>query len=50
MLHQRAVVALLQRVVDKLKLTEDAEFTPHPGLLDPIKRLFSRSTPAVPAW
>src|SRR5438552_1012750 len=32
-------VAILVRVVDKLKLTEDEEFAPKPGLLDPIKRL-----------
>ena len=36
-------VAILQRVVEKLKLTADPEFTPTPGLLDPIKRLFSSS-------
>lgn len=34
-------VALLQRVVERLKLTTDPEFIPTPGLLDPIKRLFS---------
>ena len=34
-------IAILQRVVEKLRLTEDPEFTPKPGLLDPIKRLFS---------
>jgi polysaccharide biosynthesis transport protein len=34
-------ISILQRVVDKLKLTEDAEFSPSPGLLDPIKHLFS---------
>jgi len=38
-------IAILQRVVDKLKLTEDPEFTPKPGLLDPIKRLFASSNP-----
>ena len=39
-------VAILVRVVDKLKLTEDEEFAPKPGLLDPIKRLlFSSSGP-----
>src|SRR5437762_10698431 len=38
-------IAILQRVVEKLKLTEDQEFTPKPGLLDPIKRLFSSSNP-----
>ena len=40
-------VAILVRVVDKLKLTEDEEFAPKPGLLDPIKRLlFSSSGPS----
>jgi exopolysaccharide transport family protein len=39
-------VAILDRVVRKLKLTEDPEFTPTPGLLDPIKRLFSTSGPS----
>ena len=39
-------VAILDRVVGKLKLTEDAEFTPKPGLLDPIKRLFAGSGPS----
>jgi exopolysaccharide transport family protein len=38
-------VAILDRVVRKLKLTDDAEFTPKPGILDPIKRLFSASGP-----
>jgi succinoglycan biosynthesis transport protein ExoP len=38
-------VAILDRVVRKLKLTDDAEFTPKPGILDPIKRLFSSSGP-----
>jgi succinoglycan biosynthesis transport protein ExoP len=36
-------IAILQRVVEKLKLTEDQEFIPKPGLLDPIKRLFASS-------
>src|SRR6202158_5380215 len=36
-------IAILQRVVEKLKLTEDPEFIPAPGILDPIKRLFSSS-------
>jgi exopolysaccharide transport family protein len=40
-------VAILQRVIDKLKLTEDPEFIPTPGLLDPIKQLFRSSTPVV---
>jgi polysaccharide biosynthesis transport protein len=40
-------VAILQRVVEKLKLTDDPEFTPTPGLLDPIKRLFSSSSSSV---
>ena len=39
-------VAILTRVVGKLKLTEDEEFTPKPGLLDPIKRLFSSGGPS----
>jgi succinoglycan biosynthesis transport protein ExoP len=39
-------VAILTRVVDKLKLTEDEEFTPKPGLLDPIKALFRSSGPS----
>jgi succinoglycan biosynthesis transport protein ExoP len=34
-------VAILERVVRKLKLVDDPEFTPTPGILDPIKRLFS---------
>src|ERR1700754_1459957 len=33
-------VAILQRVVDKLKLTTDPEFMPTPGILDPVRRLF----------
>ncbi len=36
-------VAILDRVVRKLKLTEDPEFMPTPGMLDPIRRLFSSS-------
>jgi len=40
-------VAILQRVVDRLKLTEDPEFIPHPGLLDPVKSLFSSNVPAT---
>ncbi len=39
-------VAILQRVVEKLKLTEDPEFIPQPSILDPIKRLFASSGPA----
>src|ERR1700733_8219811 len=38
-------IAILQRVVEKLKLTADPEFIPKPGLLDPIKRLFSSRSP-----
>jgi succinoglycan biosynthesis transport protein ExoP len=38
-------IAILQHVVEKLKLTEDPEFIPKPGLLDPIKRLFSSRAP-----
>lgn len=40
-------VAILQRVVDKLKLANDPEFMPRPGLLDPIKGLFSSNSPAT---
>ena len=36
-------IAILQRVVEKLKLSQDSEFTPKAGLLDPIKQLFSSS-------
>jgi succinoglycan biosynthesis transport protein ExoP len=41
-------VAVLGRVVDKLNLTKDSEFGPHPGLLDPIKHFFAmfKSAPA----
>ena len=39
-------VAILDRVVRKLKLTEDEEFAPKPGLLDPIKALFRSSGPS----
>lgn len=39
-------VAILTRVVGKLKLTEDEEFTPKPGLLDPVKALFRSSRPS----
>ncbi|KRR24146.1 exopolysaccharide biosynthesis protein [Bradyrhizobium lablabi] len=39
-------VAILTRVVGKLKLTEDEEFTPQPGLLDPVKSLFRSSGPS----
>jgi uncharacterized protein involved in exopolysaccharide biosynthesis len=38
-------IAVLQRVVEKLNLTADPNFSPQPGLLDPIKRLFSSSKP-----
>src|SRR4030081_2671100 len=38
-------VAILERVVRKLKLPDDPEFTPTPSILDPIKRLFSSSGP-----
>jgi exopolysaccharide transport family protein len=37
-------ISILQRVVDKLKLTDDPEFRPKPGILDPIKRLFRSSS------
>ena len=36
-------VSTVQRVVDRLKLTQDPEFMPKPGLLDPIKNLFRSS-------
>ena len=39
-------VAILERVVSRLKLTEDPEFKPKPGLLDPVRRLFSSSGPS----
>ncbi|MEH2622675.1 succinoglycan biosynthesis transport protein ExoP [Bradyrhizobium sp. AZCC 1719] len=42
-------VAILVRVVGKLKLTEDAEFKPKPGLLDPIRRLFSMFSSSGPS-
>jgi polysaccharide biosynthesis transport protein len=42
-------IAILQRVVEKLKRTDDPEFVPPPGLLDPIKRLFSSSGPVAGA-
>jgi polysaccharide biosynthesis transport protein len=42
-------IAILQRVVEKLKLTEDPEFIPTPGLLDPLKHLFGSSGPAAGA-
>jgi polysaccharide biosynthesis transport protein len=42
-------IAILQRVVEKLKLTDDPEFIPKPGLLDPIKRLFSSRGPEAGA-
>ncbi|MBY0380664.1 MAG: polysaccharide biosynthesis tyrosine autokinase [Xanthobacteraceae bacterium] len=32
-------IVILQRVVDKLKLTEDTEFMPKAGLLDPVKQI-----------
>src|SRR3569833_4039050 len=36
-------VSVLRRVVDGLKLTEDPDFMPKPGLLAPIKRLFAQN-------
>jgi exopolysaccharide transport family protein len=38
-------LTILQRVVDKLKLTQDPEFMAKPGLLDPIRNLFRSSGP-----
>src|ERR1700710_2547024 len=42
-------IAILQRVVERLKLTDDPEFIPTPGILDPVKRLFSFSSPVAGA-
>jgi succinoglycan biosynthesis transport protein ExoP len=42
-------VAVLQRVVRKLKLQEDPEFSPQPSILDPIKNLLFPSQPAPQA-
>jgi succinoglycan biosynthesis transport protein ExoP len=42
-------IAILQRVVERLKLTDDPEFIPTPGILDPIKRLFSFAGPVAGA-
>jgi polysaccharide biosynthesis transport protein len=38
-------IAILQRVVEKLKLTEDEEFNPPPTALDHVKQLFRSSGP-----
>jgi polysaccharide biosynthesis transport protein len=38
-------VSILDRVVRRLKLTQDPEFIPTPSLLDPIKRLFASAAP-----
>lgn len=38
-------IAVLQRVVDNLRLTEDPEFMPQPSILGPITRLFSVRPP-----
>ncbi|MFA6264147.1 MAG: polysaccharide biosynthesis tyrosine autokinase [Pseudolabrys sp.] len=37
-------VAVLRRVVDELKLADDPDFKPKPGLLAPVKRLFAEPT------
>jgi succinoglycan biosynthesis transport protein ExoP len=42
-------VGVLQRVVQKLDLTHDSEFSPQPSLLDPIKRLLLPRSPATGA-
>lgn len=42
-------VAILQRVVEKLKLATDPEFMPKPGMLDPIRRVFSSRGPTAGA-
>lgn len=39
-------VAIVERVVRKLRLTDDIEFSPQPGLLDPIRNLFRSSGPS----
>ncbi|MGP9813774.1 polysaccharide biosynthesis tyrosine autokinase [Rhodopseudomonas sp. NSM] len=39
-------VAILERVVVRLKLTEDEEFVPAPTLLDRIRQLFRAAAPA----
>jgi exopolysaccharide transport family protein len=41
-------VAVLQRVVDQLKLAHDPEFGPRPSILDPIKRLFATKRTLAP--
>jgi exopolysaccharide transport family protein len=38
-------IAILERVIDKLKLTADIEFVPPPTLLDHVKQLFKSSPP-----
>jgi polysaccharide biosynthesis transport protein len=38
-------LATLQRVVDKLKLTDDPEFVPTPGIFDRVKQLFRSNHP-----
>lgn len=40
-------VAVLQRVVESLKLTDDPEFAPQPGWLDRVKRLFGKDDAAA---
>lgn len=42
-------IAILQRVVEKLKLTEDEEFNPPPTALGHIKQLFSSSSGGGPS-
>jgi succinoglycan biosynthesis transport protein ExoP len=41
-------VAILDRVVRKLKLTDDPEFKPKPSILDPIKQLLQLFAPSGP--
>lgn len=38
-------IAILQRVVERLKLTEDSEFSPTPNALDYIKQFFKSANP-----
>src|SRR6185437_6426814 len=41
-------VAVLQRVVNDLKLEQDPEFGPHSSIFDPIKKLFARTRTLAP--
>jgi len=41
-------IAVLQRVVDDLNLTQDSEFGPHSSVLDPIRKLFASKRALAP--